>query len=157
LQSLRIYIVRSALVTQHNRGVMTISNTPICAIVNPKSLISGDSMTSQANIRLRKLRQVEPKSAGGKIARRILEDEFGYNFDPIIKLIELAQRTNNDAVAAQCYAQVCKYCYPQLKSVEMKSTTLHEVAMPDMELANRFRQYIEKTCINDANPYTKTK
>ena len=106
-------------------------------------------MATKESLTLRKLRQVEPNSPGSRIARRILEDEFGYDFDPLIKLIELAQRTNSDAVAAQCYAQVCKYCYPQLKSVEVKSNVLHVVAMPDMELANRFRQFMENTDENE--------
>jgi len=119
-----------------------MKNKPACAIVEDKSLISGDSVAGKASVRLRKLRQVETKSPGSRIVLRVLEDEFGYDFDPIIELIELAQRTNSDAVAANCYATVCKFCYPQLKSIEMKSTTLHEVAMPDLELANRFRQYM---------------
>jgi len=99
-------------------------------------------MTGVVHRKLRKLRQVSPDSPQTKTVRAIVEDEFGYDFDPIIELIELAQRTSSDAVAAKCYAEVCKFCYPQLKSIEMNSTTLHEVVMPDMELANRFRQYM---------------
>ncbi len=99
-------------------------------------------MAGKASVRLRKLRQVEPNSPGSRIARRILEDEFGFDFDPLIELIKLAQRTQSDAVAAKCYADACKYVYPQLKSIEVKSNVLHAVAMPDMELANRFRQYM---------------
>jgi len=87
----------------------------------------------------------EPNSPGGRIVRRVLEEQFGYNFDPLIELIKLAQRTQSDAVAAKCYADACKYCYPQLKSIEVKSNVLHAVAMPDMELANRFRQYMDST------------
>jgi len=100
-------------------------------------------MATKESLTLRKLRQVEPKSAGSRIVRRILEEQFGYDFDPLIELIKLAQHTQSDAVAAKCYADACKYVYPQLKFVEMKSTALHEVTMPDMELANRFRQFIE--------------
>jgi hypothetical protein len=102
-------------------------------------------MASQPSIRLRTLRKVNSGSSASKIARKVIEDEFGYDFDPVLELIRLARSTDNDLVAANCYAAVCKFCYPQLKSVEMKSTTLHEVVMSDMELANRFRKYMENT------------
>jgi len=99
-------------------------------------------MATKESLTLRKIRQVEPNSPGGRIVRRVLEEQFGYDFDPLIELIKLAQRTQSDAVAAKCYADACKYVYPQLKSIEVKSNVLHAVAMPDMELANRFRQYM---------------
>ena len=102
-------------------------------------------MTGVVHRKLRKLRPVPANSPQTKTVRAIVEDEFGYDFDPVLELIRLARSTDNDMVAANCYAHVCKYCYPQLKSVEMKSTTLHEVAVSGSELANRFRQYIENT------------
>jgi hypothetical protein len=100
-------------------------------------------MKSAVNTKPRKLRLVNSGSNGSKIARKVLEDEFGIDFDPIIELCRLAQRTDNDMVRANCLSQVCKFCYPQLKSVETKSTTTHEVSLSDGELVNRFRQYME--------------
>ena len=109
-------------------------------------------MTTQVHRNLRKLRQVSSNSPQTKSVKAVIEDEFGYDFDPLIELVKLAKSTNNDMVAAKCYAQVCKYCYPQIKSVEMKNATLHKVVLTDMELVNRFRQYMEKqTCINNAD------
>lgn len=109
-------------------------------------------MASQPSIRLRTLRKVNSGSSASKTVRAIIRDEFGFDFDPLIELIKLARSTDNDMVAAQALSQVCKFCYPQLKSVEMKSTTLHEVVMSDGELAYRFRQYIENTDKKSVNP-----
>jgi hypothetical protein len=64
--------------------------------------------------KLAKLNKVQEASPGSRTVRRIIEDEFGIDFDPLIELIRLARRTDKDAVAAKCYA----------------------------ELANRFRQYM---------------
>jgi len=102
-------------------------------------------MAGAVHRKLRKLRQVSSNSPQTKTVRAIIEDEFGYDLDPLIELVKLAQRTDNDMVKANCLSQVCKYAYPQLKSIEVKSNVLHAVAMPDMELANRFRQYMENT------------
>jgi len=100
-------------------------------------------MTSAVNAKPRKLRLVNSGSKGSKLARAVISDEFGDSFDPVLELVRLAQSTDSDMVAAQALSQVCKYTYPQLKSVETKSTTTHEVFMSDGELANRFRQYME--------------
>lgn len=97
---------------------------------------------SNAKRKLRKLRLVEAGSRQTKPVKARIWDSFGERFDPVIELVKLAKATNNDAVAAQCYAQVCKYCYPQLKSIEVKDNVLHDVAMTDLELVNRFRQFM---------------
>jgi hypothetical protein len=92
--------------------------------------------------KLAKLNKVQEASPGSRTVRRIIEDEFGIDFDPLIELIRLARRTDKDAVAAKCYADAAKYCHPQLKSMEINKKVLHGVMMGDSELANRFRQYM---------------
>ena len=102
------------------------------------------AMTNTAPSKPQKLRLVPANSKRSRMAKAILKDEFGDAFDPVLELVRIAQSTDSDMVAAQALSQVCKYTYPQLKSVETKSTTVHEVVMSDGELLNRFRQYMEK-------------
>ena len=92
--------------------------------------------------KLAKLNKVDGANPGSSTVRRIIEDEFGVDFDPLIEMIRLARRTEKDAVAARCYAEASKYCHPQLKSMEINKKVLHGVVMGDSELANRFRQFM---------------
>jgi uncharacterized protein YnzC (UPF0291/DUF896 family) len=51
-----------------------------------------------------------------------LFDEFNIvhgSFNPLVSLINLANRTDNDSLKYNCYKEVAKYILPQLKSIQV--------------------------------------
>jgi hypothetical protein len=79
------------------------------------------------------------KKAGGRVAgtpnkRSTLFDEVNEkhpNFNPLIALIDLAQKTKSESIKVICFKELVKYYVPQLKSIqsEIIETQLPQVIM----------------------------